>query len=61
MLVRFTGGVPKFVPIHPPEFAGTQTVQSDDWKVDMKELEDAITPKTKMMVGTTTSIISLRC
>ncbi|KAH8915007.1 aminotransferase [Atractiella rhizophila] len=43
----FNGGVPVFVPLHPPSKASTSTIGSSEWKVDIAELRAAITKKTK--------------
>lgn len=47
--IKLPGGVPKFVPIHPPKDA-EKTSSANNWYIDFDELEAAITPKTKMMV-----------
>lgn len=48
--IKLPGGVPKFVPIHPPKDAAEKTSSANNWYIDFNELEAAITPKTKMMV-----------
>ena len=48
--IEIPGGVIKYVPLHPPKHGATQNSTAADWKFDMKELENAFTPKTKMIV-----------
>ncbi|KAJ2722225.1 arylformamidase [Coemansia sp. Benny D115] len=46
--VIMAGGKPVYVPLRAPE---TQSVySSDEWRLDMKELEDAITERTRIIV-----------
>lgn len=45
------GGVIKYVPLHPPARGDTETTSSAEWTVDMNELEQAITPRTRMIVS----------
>lgn len=47
----FNGGVPVYVPLHPPEHSKHTTIASSEWKLDFDELRAAITPKTKAMCG----------
>ncbi|GAA5973367.1 hypothetical protein JCM11641_003095 [Rhodosporidiobolus odoratus] len=47
--VTFNGGTPVFVPIRAPSAATTSNVQASEWKIDLDELRNAITPKTKMI------------
>lgn len=44
------GGVIKYVPFQPPKHGALQTSTAADWSIDMKELEKAFGPKTKMIV-----------
>ncbi|KII94679.1 hypothetical protein PLICRDRAFT_96798 [Plicaturopsis crispa FD-325 SS-3] len=46
--VTFNGGVPVFVPLHPPTVDAKST--SDEWKLDFDELRRAVTPRTKMII-----------
>ncbi|KAJ3866318.1 pyridoxal phosphate-dependent transferase [Lentinula novae-zelandiae] len=50
--VTFNGGVPIYVPLHPPANASGK-FSSDEWKIDPKELRAAITPRTKMIIVNT--------
>lgn len=36
--VVFNGGVPVYVPLHPPASANSGTTTGDDWTVDFDEL-----------------------
>ncbi|KAH7105460.1 PLP-dependent transferase [Auriculariales sp. MPI-PUGE-AT-0066] len=47
--VTFNGGVPVYVPLHPPAADKAKTT-SDDWTIDFSELRKAITPRTKMII-----------
>ncbi|MCJ1372123.1 hypothetical protein MMC20_003344 [Loxospora ochrophaea] len=47
---KFAGGIPRYVPLRAPETAASSTVSGNDWTLDMHELEQAITPKTKMLI-----------
>lgn len=44
------GGKIVYVPLHPPPKGATETSSSGEWSIDFKELEAAITPRTKMIV-----------
>ncbi|KAJ3815298.1 pyridoxal phosphate-dependent transferase [Lentinula aff. lateritia] len=50
--VTFNGGVPIYVPLHPPANASGK-FSSDEWKIDPKELRAAITLRTKMIIVNT--------
>ncbi|KAJ3907148.1 pyridoxal phosphate-dependent transferase [Lentinula edodes] len=50
--VTFNGGIPIYVPLHPPANASGK-FSSDEWKIDPKELRAAITPRTKMIIVNT--------
>jgi kynurenine aminotransferase len=39
-----------YVPLHPPPNGAFETSSASEWKVDVKELERAITPRTRMIV-----------
>lgn len=45
------GGTIKYVPMHPPPKGDTEICSAAEWKLDMEELEKAITAKTRMIVG----------
>lgn len=40
----------KSVALRPPAKAETQPLSADDWTLDLDELNDAISPRTKMLV-----------
>jgi len=48
--IEMPGGKVVYVPMHPPKRGATETTSAAEWVVDMKELEAAITPKTRMIV-----------
>ncbi|GEQ68468.1 hypothetical protein JCM33374_g2136 [Metschnikowia sp. JCM 33374] len=48
--VEMTGAKVKFVSIKPPQDFGNKNTTGDDWEIDWQGLEDAITPKTKIIV-----------
>lgn len=50
--VTFNGGVPVYVPLHPPP-ADKAKPTSDDWSLDFDELRRSITPRTKMIIVNT--------
>ncbi|KAJ3795173.1 pyridoxal phosphate-dependent transferase [Lentinula aff. detonsa] len=50
--VTFNGGVPIYVPLHPPTNASGK-FSSDEWKINPEELRAAITPRTKMIIVNT--------
>lgn len=47
--IKMAGGKIRYVPLRPPKEADTKTVSGNDWTIDIEELEQAITPKTKMI------------
>ncbi|OBZ76330.1 putative aminotransferase C6B12.04c [Grifola frondosa] len=47
--VTFNGGVPVYVPLHPPKTAN----HSEEWTIDFDELRRAVTPRTKMIIVNT--------
>jgi len=49
--VTFNGGVPVYVPLHPK--TSKKIMSSNDWTIDLKELRQAITPRTKMIIVNT--------
>ncbi|KAL9053352.1 MAG: hypothetical protein Q9206_003956 [Seirophora lacunosa] len=49
-LIRFVGGTVKSVTLHPPAESAQSSVSADDWMLDMDQLADAISPRTKMLV-----------
>ncbi|KAL7416880.1 pyridoxal phosphate-dependent transferase [Mrakia frigida] len=49
--IIFNGGVPVYVPLHPPPAGQTGAKPTGkDWRVDFDELRAAITPKTKVII-----------
>ncbi|KAH0558435.1 hypothetical protein GP486_004904 [Trichoglossum hirsutum] len=48
--IEMPGGKVVYVPLHPPPNGAFETSSASEWKVDMKELERAITPQTRMIV-----------
>ncbi|KAF8826632.1 hypothetical protein HHX47_DHR5000066 [Lentinula edodes] len=50
--VTFNGGIPVYVPLHPPANA-TGQFSSEEWKINPDELRSAITPRTKMIIVNT--------
>ncbi|GAU97468.1 hypothetical protein RvY_08754-2 [Ramazzottius varieornatus] len=49
-MVRFAGGKPVFVALKPPQSKAGKEMHSSDWLLDMKDLEAAFTPKTRMII-----------
>ncbi|KAI4094213.1 MAG: hypothetical protein LQ344_002292 [Seirophora lacunosa] len=49
-LIRFVGGTVKSVTLHPPAESAQSSVSADDWMLDMDQLADAISPRTKMLI-----------
>ncbi|KAI4225428.1 MAG: hypothetical protein L6R36_003912 [Xanthoria steineri] len=49
-LINFVGGVVKPVTLHPPTDTFRSRMLADDWRLNMKELGDAIGPRTKMLI-----------
>ncbi|KAI4625740.1 hypothetical protein J4E80_002873 [Alternaria sp. BMP 0032] len=48
--IEMPGGKVVYVPLHPPKDGATKTTSAAEWSLDMKELEAAVTPKTRMIV-----------
>lgn len=48
--IEMPGGKVVNVPMHPPPKGATETSSAGGWTIDMKELENAITDKTRMIV-----------
>ncbi|KAL7272382.1 arylformamidase [Rhizina undulata] len=48
--IEMAGGKPVYVPLHPPVKGDTEVCPAGDWRLDLKELERAITDKTRMIV-----------
>lgn len=48
--IEMPGGKVVYVPLHPPEDGATRTSSAGNWRMDITELEKAITPKTRMIV-----------
>ncbi|KAI9869495.1 MAG: hypothetical protein M1813_000284 [Trichoglossum hirsutum] len=48
--IEMPGGKIVYVPLHPPPNGAFETSSASEWKVNMEELEKAITPRTRMIV-----------
>ena len=48
--IEMPGGKVVYVPLHPPKDGDKKTTSAGEWLLDMKELEKAITDKTRMIV-----------
>jgi kynurenine aminotransferase len=48
--IEMPGGKIVYVPLHPPVNGAVETTSAADWSIDFKELETAISDKTKMIV-----------
>ena len=57
--IEMPGGKIVYVPMHPPKTGATKTSSAGDWTIDFAELEQAITPKTKMIVLNTPRTCSI--
>ena len=44
------GGNIVYVPLNPPSDGATKTTSAGEWTIDFEKLEQAITPRTKMIV-----------
>jgi len=44
------GGTIRYVPLAPPSAGSTHRTSAADWTIDMQALQEAITPKTRMIV-----------
>ncbi|KAL8766383.1 MAG: hypothetical protein Q9209_006817 [Squamulea sp. 1 TL-2023] len=49
-LIDFVGGSVKSVALHPPQKTGATWTSADDWRLDIEELRNAISPRTKMLI-----------
>ena len=49
----------KAVPLHPPFRASTRINRADDWTLDLRELENAFSSRTKMLVSAHSVLIQL--
>ncbi len=47
--------------MHPPKDGATKTTSAAEWTLDMKSLEAAITPKTRMIVLNSHTIPLAKC
>jgi len=47
--VTFNGGIPVYVPLHPPS-ADHVSPTGDDWTIDFDELRRAMSPRTKIII-----------
>ena len=48
--IEMPGGTIRYVPLQPPSNGATHKTSAADWTLDLKALENAITPKTRMIV-----------
>ncbi|KAH8915666.1 PLP-dependent transferase [Atractiella rhizophila] len=48
--VKYNGGTPIFVPLHPPPRCSSMTIPASEWKIDMDEFRAAITGRTKAII-----------
>lgn len=48
--IEMPGGKVRYVPLTPPKNGATHTTSAADWSINLSALEDAITPKTRMLV-----------
>lgn len=48
--ITFQGGKPVYVPFRPPSAASHSNVSSADWKLDINELREACSDKTKVLI-----------
>eukprot|EP00127_Corallochytrium_limacisporum_P006234 Clim_evm10s222 gene=Clim_evmTU10s222 len=49
--LKMAGGVPRYLPLHPPKDADHKTHSSSaDWTVDLEELKALLNPKTKAII-----------
>ncbi|BCR83445.1 kynurenine--oxoglutarate transaminase [Aspergillus chevalieri] len=48
--IEMPSGTIRYVPLHPPKDGATRTSSAAEWTINFEELENAINPKTKMIV-----------
>lgn len=48
--IELAGGIPRYVPLHPPKNSSRAIASASEWTVDFEELEKAINKNTKMIV-----------
>jgi kynurenine aminotransferase len=48
--IEMPGGKVVYVPMHPPKDGATKTTSAAEWTLDLKELEAAISERTRMIV-----------
>lgn len=48
--IEMPGGKVVYVPLHPPKDGATKTTSASEWSLDMNELRNAVTDKTRMIV-----------
>ncbi|RUS22651.1 pyridoxal phosphate-dependent transferase [Endogone sp. FLAS-F59071] len=51
--ITMNGGVPVYVPLHPPANSKTECVSASEWRLDMDELRSKITRRTRIIVVNT--------
>ncbi|BCS06439.1 putative secondary metabolism biosynthetic enzyme [Aspergillus luchuensis] len=48
--IELAGGIPRYVPLHPPKDSNRTISSASEWTVDFEELEKAINKNTKMII-----------
>ncbi|QIW96067.1 hypothetical protein AMS68_001585 [Peltaster fructicola] len=48
--IEIPGGKVVYVPLHPPADGADKKTSAGEWKLDIKEFEAAITPRTRMII-----------
>ncbi|OJJ75834.1 hypothetical protein ASPBRDRAFT_117310 [Aspergillus brasiliensis CBS 101740] len=48
--IELAGGVPRYVPLHPPKDSSRTISSASEWTVDFEEFENAINKRTKMII-----------
>ncbi|GKZ78703.1 putative PKS/NRPS-like protein biosynthetic cluster [Aspergillus niger] len=48
--IELAGGIPRYVPLHPPKNSSRAISSASEWTVDFGELEKAISKRTKMII-----------
>jgi bifunctional pyridoxal-dependent enzyme with beta-cystathionase and maltose regulon repressor activities len=49
--IEMAGGKVVYVPLHPPAKGDTEVCPASEWRLDLGELERAVTDKTRMIVS----------
>lgn len=56
--IEMAGGKIVYVPLHPPEKGDTEVCPASEWRLDLDELQKAITSKTRMIVSFWLSLVT---